>query len=352
MPLKHSDIQAVSEALRELYANTDASTLPHCIVGLLHRLIPADSAVYNSFDFRTGEMQVVHDHGPDGDRYLPALEKHIEQHPLMVHVRAHWLDGAASLSDVISRRQLRNTGIYHEFLHPLGIEEQVGLLVEDRVYGVTAISLQRDGRNFSRRDKDLLTFLQPHLMQAYKNATDITRTGAQNQSSEHALNVAQVGVIRLTPALKIQWISGHAKKWLPAYFPSEQTRTADGVLPAKMEAWLRLQQQIQSLRWQVVTERGVLSVRRVIGQNGEIHLVLSEQRNDALPCELESLGLSRRESEVLHWIAQGKTNEAIGVILSTSKRTVDKQVENILRKLGVESRVGAALRADQHRRLS
>lgn len=128
MSLNHSDIQAVSEVLRELYANTNSATLPHCIVRLLHRIIPADSAVYNSFNFRTGEMQVVHDHGPDGDRYLPALQRHVEQHPLMVHVRAHWKEGAETLSNVISRRQLRQTGIYSEFLHPLGIEEQIGLL--------------------------------------------------------------------------------------------------------------------------------------------------------------------------------------------------------------------------------
>jgi len=93
----------------------------------------------------------------------------------------------------------------------------------------------------------------------------------------------------------------------------------------------------------------VLFIRWVIGQNRESHLVLSEQRADVSSCELEGLGLSRREAEVLHWIVESKSNEAISVILHTSKRTVDKQVENILRKLGVESRVGAALRAERHR---
>ncbi len=349
MSLKHSDVKAVSDVLRELYAHTNSATLPHCIVGLLHRLIPADSAVYNSFDFRTGEMQVVHDHGPEGDRYLPALQRHVEQHPLMVHIRAHWQKGAETLANVISRRELRQTGIYSEFLHPLGIEEQMGMVVEDHRYGVTAVGLQRAGRNFSSRDKAVLTLLQPHLMQAYKNASDLTRTYALSHDSEQALRVAQIGVIRLTPALKMEWVSPHAAQWLAAYFPDEQNRISDGNLPLKLEEWLRLLG--QSAR-QIVTARGVLSIRRVCGQNGESHLVLSEQRADVSPRELESLGLSRREAEVLHWIAQGKTNEFISITLSTSKRTVDKQVENILRKLGVSSRVEAAVRADRHRRLN
>ena len=57
---------------------------------------------------------------------------------------------------------------------------------------------------------------------------------------------------------------------------------------------------------------------------------------------LESLGLSRREAEVLAWVAQGKTNAEIGEILSLSPRIVGKHLEHVLAKLGVESRTAAA----------
>lgn len=60
---------------------------------------------------------------------------------------------------------------------------------------------------------------------------------------------------------------------------------------------------------------------------------------------LESLGLSPRESEVLLWIAQGKANEEIGLILGTSRNTIKKHVLHILEKLGVETRNAAAIRA-------
>jgi len=45
---------------------------------------------------------------------------------------------------------------------------------------------------------------------------------------------------------------------------------------------------------------------------------------------------------VLAWIARGKGNYEIGVILGTKRRTVSKHVEHILGKLNVENRTAAA----------
>ena len=60
---------------------------------------------------------------------------------------------------------------------------------------------------------------------------------------------------------------------------------------------------------------------------------------------LRALGLSPREAEVLLWIAQGKSNEEIGIILGAARNTVKKHVLHLLQKLGVESRNAAAVRA-------
>ena len=63
-----------------------------------------------------------------------------------------------------------------------------------------------------------------------------------------------------------------------------------------------------------------------------------------MPAEnvLGSLGLTTREMEVLTWIAQGKTNHEIGVILSACTGTICKHVERILCKLRVKNRTSAA----------
>jgi DNA-binding NarL/FixJ family response regulator len=60
---------------------------------------------------------------------------------------------------------------------------------------------------------------------------------------------------------------------------------------------------------------------------------------------LRKLGLTPREAEVLFWVAQGKTNAEIGMILDASLGTVKKHMEHILPKLGVENRASAVLRA-------
>ncbi|WP_018016059.1 response regulator [Teredinibacter turnerae] len=62
----------------------------------------------------------------------------------------------------------------------------------------------------------------------------------------------------------------------------------------------------------------------------------------------EHLPLTTRESEVLLWLARGKTNREIGQILGTSPRTINKHLEQIYKKLGVENRTTAAAKALQY----
>jgi DNA-binding CsgD family transcriptional regulator len=55
--------------------------------------------------------------------------------------------------------------------------------------------------------------------------------------------------------------------------------------------------------------------------------------------------LTPRELEVLHWVREGKTNPQIATILGTNWRTVQKHLENVFRKLNVETRTAASTRA-------
>jgi DNA-binding CsgD family transcriptional regulator len=56
----------------------------------------------------------------------------------------------------------------------------------------------------------------------------------------------------------------------------------------------------------------------------------------------DRLGLTPRESEVLSHVAAGRTNRQIGAALYVSEKTASVHVSNILRKLGVSTRVEAA----------
>jgi DNA-binding response OmpR family regulator/DNA-binding CsgD family transcriptional regulator len=59
----------------------------------------------------------------------------------------------------------------------------------------------------------------------------------------------------------------------------------------------------------------------------------------------QQLALTQREAEVIVWIAHGKSNRDISEILGISPRTVNKHLEQIFTKLGVENRASAAVQA-------
>jgi len=64
--------------------------------------------------------------------------------------------------------------------------------------------------------------------------------------------------------------------------------------------------------------------------------------DSARPLET-ALGLTPRVAETLLWLAQGKTNPEIAIVLGNSESTVKKHVLEIFEKLGVETRTAASL---------
>ncbi|MET0363329.1 MAG: response regulator [Sphingobium sp.] len=56
----------------------------------------------------------------------------------------------------------------------------------------------------------------------------------------------------------------------------------------------------------------------------------------------QELGLTPREADVLLWTARGKSNKDMSEILNISARTVNKHLDHIFVKLGVENRASAA----------
>ena len=74
-------------------------------------------------------------------------------------------------------------------------------------------------------------------------------------------------------------------------------------------------------------------------------LLMKGERLDLRAADLAQLPLTMREREVLALVAAGKTNGEIGTVLAISARTVQKHLEHIFQKLGVETRTAAAVHA-------
>jgi DNA-binding response OmpR family regulator/DNA-binding CsgD family transcriptional regulator len=111
-----------------------------------------------------------------------------------------------------------------------------------------------------------------------------------------------------------------------------------GRLPPELATAERYHSQVGTLLLHRFTEKGddALTV-----------LYLIEEHAPPGPVELIKLGLTPRQAEVLYWIAQGKTNAEISIILGTSPRTIEKHVEQLLERLSVENRVAASAQANE-----
>jgi DNA-binding response OmpR family regulator/DNA-binding CsgD family transcriptional regulator len=92
---------------------------------------------------------------------------------------------------------------------------------------------------------------------------------------------------------------------------------------------------------------GALHVRHFTepGRDDLVMLALEEEHAPPGPSALMALGLTPRQAEVAYWVAQGKTNPETAVILATSPRTIDKHMERILERLGLENRASLIVRA-------
>lgn len=92
-----------------------------------------------------------------------------------------------------------------------------------------------------------------------------------------------------------------------------------------------------------------LLVRRFseLGRDDTVMLTLEEEHAPPGPAALMVLGLTPRQAEVVYWVAQGKSNPEIAVILGTSPRTIDKHMERIFLRLGVENRASAMMQASE-----
>ena len=143
---------------------------------------------------------------------------------------------------------------------------------------------------------------------------------------------------------KLLWATPQAQRLL-----SDTLADADDfALPDPMPQWLDQMQKGKSAAKTATmasfpgNEQLRLQYMGKVGPN-EFLLRLAKDISGDTPAEFSSeLGLTTREGEVLDWLSKGKTNRDIADILGLSPRTIDKHLEQIYSKLGVENRTAAA----------
>jgi DNA-binding NarL/FixJ family response regulator len=166
------------------------------------------------------------------------------------------------------------------------------------------------------------------------------------QSARAALDVSGRYLLAVNSEGKIMWATPQAQKLLSDALSSGSDD--DVVLPDPIPQWLD-----QARKGKAGSKATIMTALpgndqlrlQFMGRLGanEFLLRLAKDYGTETPAEFSSeLGLTTREGEVLSWLAKGKTNRDIAQILGLSPRTIDKHLEQIYSKLGVENRTAAA----------
>ena len=143
---------------------------------------------------------------------------------------------------------------------------------------------------------------------------------------------------------KLVWQTPLARKLLKDYFANPEE-----VAPDELLGWINDANQARRANREARPLLVAQGNRRLLAsfhdQTGdEEWLVVLREENDASAIEslIAAFRLTQREAEVLYWVVQGKTSNDIGEILGNSPRTVNKHLEHVFEKLGVETRTAAA----------
>lgn len=175
-------------------------------------------------------------------------------------------------------------------------------------------------------------------MRAHLNNARITRQArrALDGAGQFLLTVDSDGLLR--------WATPQVCQLLEQAGAGLDATRLQPAVSQRLADWLRQRPEAgQPLR--LALAGGALQLELLTLMDGKEYLLrLSHSHNDDDDSALlrQKLGLTQREGDVLLWIARGKANREIGQILAMSPRTVNKHLEQIFRKLGVENRTSAA----------
>ncbi|MDJ0694909.1 helix-turn-helix transcriptional regulator [Mastigocoleus sp. MO_188.B34] len=205
-----------------------------------------------------------------------------------------------------------------------------------------------DHRNFTECDRCILNLLRQYLMQTDKDNPAFSQWKQILTQFKEAFE--EVGVIIVTPEGQVQFMTQQGEKLLSQYFSPYPLNS----LPEPLQYWFKHQILLFTSNGKVPSpylplhiEKGrkELLVYLISDLIGEKYLVLLEEQElqSFSISSLELLGLTKREAEVLFWIAKDKSNDAIAKVLGCSQGTVRKHLEHIHEKLGVQTRTAAVM---------
>lgn len=375
--ISSQDLYKVLSCVEALQNPCTLQDMPAHLVNLLSPLIGSEASFCSSFTDRCNTLAVS---APELYAYKPHTN-YFQENPLIGRYFQTLDYSAYKISDFLTEQEVyRRESLYNGFLRVCGVVDQLAMVIPQQsdigsthslnilprhyfsphelqntkvetTLGNLALGFHRGKRSFSERERGILNLIHPHIVNAYRNAIVYTKLQQQLAQFGQALN--QLNSIILSPQGRIQFISPRASQLLTQYFPSSSC--FGDQLPETLQRWVKSQRRRrhqnslgQDNQPLLIKESGKSLKIRLLGSEstGQFILTLEEKSPQTFSIEsLRLIGLSQREAEVLFWVAQSKTNIEIATTLSISPRTVQTHLDNIFKKLNVQTRAAAVTTA-------
>ena len=338
-----SDYDLLLHCIGELHSFRSRQAL--CLWLLDHALpllVPSDWLSYNEVDLLKPD-NTISILRPESSSFFQRLFSRFKeltyQHPLIIHQMQSANFPVHKISDFLTQEAYHRLELYQEVYRHMGVEYQIAVTIRLSPSHVVAFALSRKENDYDERDRTILELLRPHLVVAFNNLDLIQNHKAIQDGTELALNELSSATLIVNTQGDILYHTGPGLQWLGTTSPAR--------LPEPIMAWLNHRFNNgsgENLRWNSLA--GEIQIRAVPTSTSDRWLLVLSMKNTrpAAATSLAIPGLSKRQQEVAHWIREGKTNLEIAAIMGISPRTVQKHIEHIFEKMGVESRVAIATR--------
>jgi DNA-binding CsgD family transcriptional regulator len=361
--LRERDLRSAIGVLQSLAEERAGSR--SFIVAALDRLtgvVASELTTLSLCDLERGSRSVIGRAGEtlsDTDR--AAFDRHFREHPL---VRFHGSNPGGPtqrISDCADGAGFRNSALHADYYRRIGINYVMALPLWIDSANVISVVFNRSRCDFRNAERAVLDAVRQPLASIYRNLVACEEAGVGLKRMRDLATDGGWQMMRVSTSGRILEAPADALSLLKRFFP-EGAPGRESRLPAMLSEWFSA-----SRNWGL--ERPALTAGREFttsrfGAKLTVHfvgdpedasagfLLMKSERTALSARQLAQLSLTEREREILALVAAGKTNAEIAIVLAISARTVQKHLEHIFQKLGVETRTAAAVcalaAADRH----
>ena len=347
--LSQIDYQKVLSCLRDIHSLTDSYLFPSRLLQAVSKVVKSKSIAFTEVDPVLGKSTGCFFPPEPFENVAEPFQRNIQDHPVIRYAERTRDGSAKAISDFLTPKQFRSTGLYREVFEPRGLVDQLSIGMVGSAGLMIGISFNRARRGFSQRDRDVLNELRPHVLQAYMNCR--VRHAIESRNKDRHANIIDqlpLGLICVTADGRIAWSTTAAQEMLRNHYPD----AADSIhgLSDTVRYWLKKtpssSRSDNGFAPQLLSRRPgfELRIRHCPLSDGRVILLLQEPPTTDERPFVEHFGFTKREQQVAKHITNGNSISEIARALTMSPRTVQKHLERIFRKLGVNNLAAACVK--------